>query len=90
MPKPPSDWISLSEAADVLAAANVRFTPGTIGRWARTGHLQSIKLGNKRYVRRTQIRALLRPHGATHLESGEQPVLFTNLDGTAERPGWGD
>ncbi len=69
MPKPPSDWISLSEAADLLAAANVRFTTGTIGRWARTGQLQSIKLGNKRFVRKTQIRSLLRPHGAAHVEA---------------------
>ncbi len=80
MPKPPSDWISLSEAAELLAAANVRFTPGTIGRWARTGHLQSIKLGNKRFVRRTQIRSLLRPHGSSHVDLDAQPVLFADLD----------
>jgi len=90
MPRPPSDWISLSEAAELLAAANVRFTPGTIGRWARTGHLQSIKLGNKRFVRRAQIRSLLRPpHGGPHVDL-DQPGLFTDLDGAADRSGWGD
>jgi hypothetical protein len=78
MPKPPADWISLSEAAELLAAANVRFTPGTIGRWARVGQLQSIKLGHRRFVRRTQVRSLLMPHVRAHddLQAG----LFDNLD----------
>jgi len=79
MPKPPSDWISLSEAADVLAASNIRFTPNTIGRWARIGRLQSIKLGNKRFVRRAQIRSLVRPHGSVH-DDDVQPGLFEDLD----------
>jgi hypothetical protein len=79
MPRPPSDWISLSDAAELLAAANVHFTPGTIGRWARTGHLQSIKLGNKRFVRRTQIRSLLRPRAPSHAAGGNQEVLFEDL-----------
>jgi hypothetical protein len=78
MPKPPADWISLSEAAEVLAASNIRFTPGTIGRWARLGRLQSIKLGNRRFVRRAQIRALVRPHGAVH-DADLQPGLFGDL-----------
>jgi hypothetical protein len=78
MSKPPADWISLSEAAELLAAANVRFTPGTIGRWARVGQLQSIKLGHRRFVRRAQIRSLLMPRVSTHddLQAG----LFDNLD----------
>jgi hypothetical protein len=70
MPKPPSDWISLSEAAELLASSNVRFTPGTIGRWARIGQLQSIKLGNRRF---------LRPHGSVHGDE-IQPGLFEDLD----------
>ena len=37
MSKPPADWISLSEAAELLAASNIKFTPDTIGRWARVG-----------------------------------------------------
>jgi hypothetical protein len=79
MSKPPSDWISLSEAADLLASSNVRFTPDTIGRWARVGQLQSIKLGNRRFVRSAEVRALLRPHGTGHV-SEMQPGLFEDLD----------
>ena len=62
----------------MLAASNIRFTPGTIGRWARVGQLQSIKLGHRRYVRRTQVRSLLMPHAAIHDEY--QDGLFDNLD----------
>jgi hypothetical protein len=75
-----SDWISLSEAAGILAAANVRFRPSTIGSWARTGKLQSIKLGGRRFVRRGEIRALVTPTRrvrADHL----QPGLFEDLGG---------
>jgi hypothetical protein len=79
MPKPPADWITLTEAANLLASANVRFKPGTIGRWARHGRLQSIKLGNRRYVRRVQVRALLRPPGSVHAEE-LQPGLFEGLE----------
>ena len=79
MPKPPTDWISLSEAADLLAASNVRFTSDTIGRWARTGRLQSIKLGNPRFVRKVQVRSLLRPRVTVHGED-LQPKLFEELD----------
>jgi len=75
MPRPPSDWISLADAADILAASNVRFTSGTIGRWARQGRLQSIKLGNRRFVRRAQVRSLLRPHGAVHEEDLQQGLF---------------
>lgn len=75
-----SDWISLSEAAEILAGANVRFRPSTIGSWARTGKLQSIKLGGRRFVRRGEIRALVTPSRrvrADHL----QPGLFEDLGG---------
>jgi hypothetical protein len=54
-----ADWITLAEAADLLAGANVRFRPSTIGGWARSGRLQSIKLGGRRYVRRGEVRALI-------------------------------
>jgi hypothetical protein len=57
----------------------VRFTPDTIGRWARVGRLQSIKLGNRRYVRKIEIRSLLRPRGAIHADD-LQPGLFEGLD----------
>ena len=55
----PTDWITLGEAAEILAAANVHFTPATIGGWARAGRLQSIKLGGRRFVRRGEVRALV-------------------------------
>jgi hypothetical protein len=54
-----ADWITLAEASEILEAANVRFRPETIGGWARSGKLQSIKLGGRRYVRRGEIRALI-------------------------------
>ena len=79
MPKPPTDWISLSEAAELLASSNVMFKPGTIGRWAREGQLQTIKLGNRRFVRRAQVRSLLRPHGSVR-GYDLQPGLFEDLD----------
>ncbi len=56
-----SDWITLHEAAAILAGANVHFRPATIGAWARTGRLQSIKLGGRRFVRRAEVRALISP-----------------------------
>ncbi len=74
----PSDWITLAQAAELLAAANVRFRPATIGAWARTGKLQSIKLGGRRYVRRGQIRALIA--APRHVRSDDlQPGLFEEL-----------
>jgi hypothetical protein len=79
MSKTPADWISLSEAAELLASSNVRFTAGTIGRWARTGQLQSIKLGNRRFVRKAQVRSLLRPQSAIHSD-GMQQGLFEDFD----------
>ena len=78
MPGQASDWISLSEAAEILEAANVRFRPSTIGTWARTGKLQSIKLGGRRFVRRGEVRALVAPPRrvrATDL----QPGLFEEI-----------
>jgi hypothetical protein len=74
----PSDWISLAEASRILAAANIQFRPETVGRWARSGRLQSIKLGGRRFVRRGQVRALIAaPRG---VRSGDlQPGLFEEL-----------
>jgi excisionase family DNA binding protein len=80
MSKTPADWISISEAAELLASSNVRFTPGTIGRWARTGQLQSIKVGNRRFVRRAQVRSLLRPQCASHSAELQQQGLFEDFD----------
>lgn len=70
-----ADWITLVEASELLAAANVHFTPATIGGWARAGRLQSIKLGGRRYVRRGQVRALISAPRAVPAEA-VQPALF--------------
>ena len=70
-----ADWITLSEARDLLAAANVRFTMATIGGWARTGKVQSIKLGGRRYVRRGEIRALIAAPRRVPADA-VQPALF--------------
>ncbi len=73
-----ADWVTLSEAVEILAAANVHFAPATIGGWARSGKLASIKLGGRRYVRRGEVRALIaapRRVGAEHI----QPGLFEDL-----------
>jgi len=73
-----SDWISLSEAQGILAAANIRFKASTIGTWARTGKLQSIKLGGRRFVRRGEVRALITPPRRVRAEH-IQPGLFEDL-----------
>ncbi len=74
----PTDWISLSEAADILAAANIHFTPATIGGWARAGRLQSIKLGGRRFVRRGEVRALVAAPRRVRADD-LQPGLFEEL-----------
>ena len=38
-----SDWITLAEAQEILATANIHFRAETIGAWARSGRLQSIR-----------------------------------------------
>jgi hypothetical protein len=76
----PTDWITLAEAAEILQAANVRFRPETIGSWARSGKLQSIKLGGRRFVRRGEIRALVAAPRRVRA-SDLQPSLFEELQG---------
>jgi hypothetical protein len=75
-----ADWISLGEAAEILAAANIRFRPSTIGSWAREGKLQSIKLGGRRFVRRGEVRALIAGPRRVRVED-VQPKLFEELGG---------
>jgi hypothetical protein len=74
----PTDWITLNEAVEILAAANVHFTSSTIGGWARAGRLQSIKLGGRRFVRRGEVRALVAAPRRVHAED-IQPVLFEDF-----------
>jgi hypothetical protein len=73
-----ADWITLNEAAAILAAANIHFTPATIGGWARSGRLQSIKLGGRRFVRRGEVRALVAGPRRVRAED-IQPGLFEDL-----------
>jgi predicted site-specific integrase-resolvase len=76
----PIDWITLAEASEILQAANIRFQPETIGRWARSGRLQSIKLGGRRYVRRGEVKALVAAPRRVRAEE-VQPVLFEDWRG---------
>ena len=78
MPPAASDWISLDEAAAILAASNVRFRPATVGAWARAGKVQSIKLGGRRFVRRGEIRALIAAPRRVRA-ADLQPGLFEDL-----------
>lgn len=75
-----TDWITLAEAAEILAATNIHFTPGTIGGWARAGRLQSIKLGGRRFVRRGEVRALVAAPRRVRADS-VQAVLFEEMGG---------
>jgi hypothetical protein len=76
----PTDWITLGEAAEILAAANIHFTRATIGGWARGGRLQSIKLGGRRFVRRGEVRALVAAPRRVRAQD-VQPMLFEDLGG---------
>lgn len=74
-----ADWITVAEARDLLAGANVHFSAGTIAGWARAGRLQSIKLGGRRYVRRGEVRALIAAPRRIPVED-LQAVLFEDRD----------
>ena len=75
MPPAVTDWISLEEAAELLSASNIRFRPATIGGWARSGKVQSIKLGGRRFVRRGEVRALIAGRRRVPVDQ-LQPSLF--------------
>lgn len=75
-----ADWISLAEAVEILTAANIRFKAPTIGAWARSGKLQSIKLGGRRFVRRGEVKALLAPPRRVRA-SDLQASLFEEIRG---------
>lgn len=78
MARSTADWITLAEAAEILGAANIHVRPETLGRWARTGRLQTLKIGGRRYVRRAEVRGLLRPRRRVAAEA-LQPGLFEEL-----------
>jgi excisionase family DNA binding protein len=73
-----ADWITLDEAAEILAASNIHFRPATIGSWARSGRLSSIKLGGRRFVRRGEVKALVTAPRRVHADD-LQPGLFEDL-----------
>ena len=76
MPRLASDWISLAEAAEIFAAANVPVSRSTLARWAKSGKLQSIRPGRLIYVRRAQVRAMLRPARRSVPAEALQAALF--------------
>jgi predicted site-specific integrase-resolvase len=78
MSRSTADWITLAEAVEILGAANIHLRPETLGRWARDGRLQTLKIGGRRYVRRAEVRALLRPRRRVAAEA-LQPGLFEEL-----------
>ena len=81
MPRPASDWITLAEAAEIFAASNVPISTSTLGRWARSGRLQSIRPGRRIFVRRAQVRSLLRPKGRRAVPARQLTVgLFQDLE----------
>lgn len=81
MPRPASDWISLTEAAHIFAEANVPISRSTLARWAHSGKLQSIQPGRNIYVRRAQVRSMLRPSRRRGLKASQiQPGLFEELE----------
>ena len=79
MPRVASDWISLTEAAAIFAAANIPISRSTLARWARTGKLQSIRPGRRIYVRRAQVRSMLQPRSRGVRVTELQPGLFEEL-----------
>jgi excisionase family DNA binding protein len=81
MPRATSDWISLSEAERIFADANVPISRSTLARWAHSGKLQSIQPGRLIYVRRAEVRAMLRPMKRGITASQLQPGLFEDLSG---------
>jgi excisionase family DNA binding protein len=76
VPRTPSDWITLAEAAAIFASANVSVSRSTLARWARDGRLQSIRPGRRVYVRRAQVRAMLQPRRRAVPAERIQGALF--------------
>ncbi len=82
MPRVPSDWITLTEAVRIFSDAGVSISRSTLARWARSGKLQSIQPGRTIYVRRAQVRSMLRPRRKKGLKPTDvQPGLFEDLEG---------
>ena len=81
MPRVPSDWITLTEAVRIFDDAGVSISRSTLARWAKDGKLQSIQPGRTSYVRRAQVRSMLRPKKRTGVNVADvQPGLFEVLE----------
>ena len=81
MPRVPSDWITLTEAARIFNDAGVSISRSTLARWAKDGKLQSIQPGRTIYVRRAQVRSMLRPRKRKGVRAADvQPGLFEDLE----------
>jgi excisionase family DNA binding protein len=76
LPRLASDWITLSEAAEIFGSANVPISRSTLARWAASGKLQSIRPGRRIFVRRAQVRHLLQPRRLGVPAASLQPGLF--------------
>ena len=75
-----ADWITLAEAAEILGAANVHFTPATIGGWARAGRSRassSAAAGTSAAARSGRSS----PPRAASAPTTSSPVLFEDLGG---------
>lgn len=81
MPRVASDWISLAEAAEIFAAANIPVSRSTLARWAAAGRLQSIRPGRRIFVRRAQIRSMLHPRRRAVSSEHVQEALFEDWTG---------
>lgn len=81
MPRVASDWISLADAVEIFASANVPISRSTLARWATTGKLQSIRPGRRIYVRRAQVRQMLQPRRRGVPAEQLQPGLFEEWNG---------
>lgn len=80
MPRVPSDWITLTEAVGIFNDAGVSVSRSTLARWAKAGKLQSIQPGRTIYVRRAQVRSMLRPKRRGVRAADVQPGLFEDLE----------
>ncbi|MEX1295463.1 MAG: helix-turn-helix domain-containing protein [Candidatus Limnocylindrales bacterium] len=81
MPRVPSDWITLTEAVGIFNDAGVKISRSTLARWAKDGKLQAIQPGRTIYVRRAQVRSMLRPRGRRSVRAAQlQPGLFEDVE----------
>jgi hypothetical protein len=70
-----------TEAVGIFSDAGVKISRSTLARWAKDGKLQSIQPGRTIYVRRAQIRSMLRPKPRRGVKAADlQPGLFEDME----------